>query len=121
MFSLCFRLLSSFIFILGEGDGGREDVQYSLAMQADKALFSSTFLLVSGRYMCLSYSWDSLSNGKHNLDSFRVSGVCIPCLLLSVLISHSYLPFSRDKFLKGIIKYVQYAILLLHLFRRCQD
>lgn len=70
---------------------------------------------------CLSYSWDSLSNGKHNLDSFRGSGVCIPCLLLSVLISHSYLPFSRDKFLKGVIKYVQYAILLLRLFRRCQD
>jgi len=67
--------------------------------------------------MCLSYSWDSLSNEKHNLDSFRGSVVCIPPLLLPVLLSQSYLPFSRDKFLKDIIKHVQYAILLLNIFQ----
>lgn len=60
MFSLNFHLLSSFVFILGQGDGGREDLPYSLLMQADKQLYAIVlFLLVSG-----GYSWDSLSNGK---------------------------------------------------------
>lgn len=124
-FSCIFPLFSSsqfFHLYSGTGRWGKR----RLAIQScnagrQTALYSSTFLLVSGGYMCLSYSWDSLSNGKDNLDSFRESVVCIPPLLPSVLVSHSHLPFSRDKFLKGIIKLIQYAILLLNLFRRFQD
>lgn len=51
-------------------------------------LFWVLFFLMSDGYICLSYSRDSISNLKDNLDSFRGSVVCIPT-------SQSYLLFSR--------------------------
>lgn len=124
-FSLCFS--SVFIFaVLPSSFRGRDegagDLPYSLAIRAVKQLYTPVLLLLmSGGSMRLRYSCGSLSNGEDNLDSFRESVVFIPPLLLSVLISQLYLPFSRIKFLNGVIRHVQYIVLFLNVFRRCQD
>lgn len=68
--------------------------------------------LNAGRQTALCYStffagewWILLGQPKqweNNLDSFRGSVVCIPPLSLSVLVTQSYLPFSRKRLLKAL-------------------